>query len=486
MRVSRRLPYIFPRFTANMHFQHQAPHMPHQRQQHHQQATPQHTTAYQPAHLPQYGQNGASQGGQHAENPYYTHTSPYTAPSATGPYTSAGTIEIISNMHRSNTDSHAASEAPDILAASGMTRAAYPSIYHTPQSNSPASIASPSGHDQHGRQIYTQTPYHLQQQQAMNYPPPPSNYPQIPQGNPSPYGQQQQPQHHQGMGQQSNLLMSHQQAQHQMQHPSQLSQQMPSPRGAKPDLPPNGLQRSAPVQQGQTPQQHHQQILNAPPNGTQNNIPGAGVNPTTNPGPIPATTPLIVRQDQNGVQWIAFEYSRDRVKMEYTIRCDVEAVNVDNLSADFKSENCVYPRACCSKDQYRGNRFGYETDCNTVGWGLAELNPCLRGKRGLIQRAVDSWRNSNQDPKYRSRRVRRMAKLTNRKNNGMAQMAAQMQMPGQGMALPDMTARAPPPAHRPGATMAQQQPLPQHHQQHAHPDHTAVAGPDDVTGMYPM
>jgi len=144
----------------------------------------------------------------------------------------------------------------------------------------------------------------------------------------------------------------------------------------------------------------------------------AGVNPNAAPGPIPATTPLVVRQDTNGVQWIAFEYSRDRVKMEYTIRCDVESVNQDELSPEFKTENCVYPRACCPKDQYRGNRLVYETECNSVGWALAQLNPPLRGKRGLIQRAVDSWRNSNQDPRLRSRRVRRMAKMTHRNNTG--------------------------------------------------------------------
>ncbi len=143
---------------------------------------------------------------------------------------------------------------------------------------------------------------------------------------------------------------------------------------------------------------------------------GPGVISSAAPGPIPATTPLVVRQDGNGVQWIAFEYSRDRVKMEYTIRCDVESVNVEGLGAEFKTENCVYPRACCPKEQYRGNRLIYETDCNTVGWALAELNPPLRGKRGLIQRAVDSWRNSNQDSRLRSRRVRRMAKMNSRKS----------------------------------------------------------------------
>lgn len=130
--------------------------------------------------------------------------------------------------------------------------------------------------------------------------------------------------------------------------------------------------------------------------------------------PSLATVPRVERQESNGVQWIAFEYSRDRIKMEYTIRCDVESVNVDNLSQEFKTKNCVYPRACCSKDQYRGNRLVYETECNAGGWALAELNPALRGKRGLIQRAVDSWRNSNQDPRLRSRLVRRQAKTSGR------------------------------------------------------------------------
>jgi hypothetical protein len=153
-----------------------------------------------------------------------------------------------------------------------------------------------------------------------------------------------------------------------------------------------------------------------------------------------------VRQDQNGVQWIAFEYSRDRVKMEYTIRCDVESVDVNTLPQEFKTENCVYPRACCPKDQYKGNRLHYESECNTVGWALAQLNPCLRGKRGLIQRAVDSWRNSNQDPRLRSRRVRRMAKLNNRKQNAV-QHGAHMAGPGgpgaPGVPPPGLAAAAP-------------------------------------------
>ncbi|CAN6636748.1 hypothetical protein TRVA0_016S00430 [Trichomonascus vanleenenianus] len=128
------------------------------------------------------------------------------------------------------------------------------------------------------------------------------------------------------------------------------------------------------------------------------------------PGPIPATTPTLVRRDEQGVEWIAFEYSKERVKTSYCIRCDIETVDQAQLPAEFKADNCIYPRACVPPDQYTGNRQKYETECNTIGWCLAYLNPKLRNQRGLIQRAVDSWRNTNADPSYRSRRVRRMSK----------------------------------------------------------------------------
>ena len=223
--------------------------------------------------------------------------------------------------------------------------------------------------------------------------------------------------------------------------------------------------------------------------GVVNGIPpgqpgGSGVNPNAAPGPIPATTPLVVRQDNNGVQWIAFEYSRDRVKMEYTIRCDVESVNVEGLHPDFKTENCVYPRACCNKEQYRGNRLNYETECNTVGWALAELNPCLRGKRGLIQRAVDSWRNSNQDPRLRSRRVRRMAKISNRKQVAAthpSHMAGPSGGPGSA-GLPNTNPMAVQGQRAAPNSMGMGGAHLHHH--HAHPDGSAAEGPDDVSGMF--
>lgn len=269
-------------------------------------------------------------------------------------------------------------------------------------------------------------------------------------------------------------------------NPSQISHQPPQ-------SPATGISNSSSMKMDPTPQQHNpsQRPILSPPHsaaaGTQaagNNVPQTSPGGTSSgaaPGPIPATTPLVVRQDSNGVQWIAFEYSRDRVKMEYTIRCDVESVNVDNLSQQFKTENCVYPRACCSKDQYRGNRLVYETECNAVGWALAQLNPALRGKRGLIQRAVDSWRNSNQDPRLRSRRVRRMAKL-NRRPTVQAQASPITPVtPGLPTAAGLGTQHSHIPPHRPGIAPLSMGP-PQLHHHHAQPE--ANVGSEEVSGMF--
>ncbi|KAI8305939.1 hypothetical protein K4K61_004958 [Colletotrichum sp. SAR11_59] len=346
---------------------------------------------------PAYQQTSQASNAQHSQDglPYYAHPSPYSTPGATSGYTSA--------------------DQSDMMAAAQMPRPPYPPMsYHTPQSNSPASVASPSQHDQH-RSIYGQPPSQPLQQH-MYYQTQQAHYPSMQaQSQQSPYAQHAA-QTHQPMSSQTNMMMSQQQQQQQMpQHATQHSQQQMtnSPRGHMKTEPQVPLQLQKPQS---TPMQHAQHPQNGAALNTPTGSTPGGVNPNAAPGPIPATTPLVVRQDQNGVQWIAFEYSRDRVKMEYTIRCDVESVNTDELSAEFKTENCVYPRACCPKDQYRGNRQVYETECNTVGWALAQLNPPLRGKRGLIQRAVDSWRNSNQDPRLRSRRVRRMAKMNTRKS----------------------------------------------------------------------
>lgn len=345
-----------------------------------------------------------------------------------------------------------------------MSRQHYPPIsgsYQTPQSNSPASIHSPQT-DAQGRPMYG-IPSMPQQ---MYYPP---QY----QMQQSPYGHPPSTSHHPSITSAPGTLMSYQhQMQQQQQPPQHHPNQSQQPMGDS--KPPVTLQRPPSVI--------------APPQGTPQTPSGSGMaglppsssssNPSAAPGPIPATTPLVVRQDNNGVQWIAFEYSRDRVKMEYTIRCDVESVNVEELSQEFKSANCVYPRACCGKDQYKGNRLHYESECNAVGWALAQLNPPLREKRGLIQRAVDSWRNSNQDVRLRSRRVRRMAKMHTRKGTGMGSGAAG-QLPGS--AGPQSAGLQNPQGMNPGASRPPNfgpggQPLLHHH--------SNPAAGDDGSGMF--
>ncbi|KUI60853.1 hypothetical protein VP1G_08056 [Cytospora mali] len=459
------------------HYPHQAPppsHLQHHRpssivhQQHHSQAAPlpqpSHPSGYSSSHpappvYQQTSQGNTAQNSTQDTLPYYQ-ASPYSTASATSGYTSADT--------------------PDMMAAT-MHRQ-YPPIYQTPQSNSPASVASPSGHD-HQRSMYGQPTSQQMPQQSMYYPPQ-TQYGSMPQqAAPSPYSQHAQASH-QSMASQPNMMMSHNPPQHQIaQHATQHAQAglTGSPRHQKIEahqVPPQLQRPSAPGPiGGPSPTTQNGGQLSTPTGST----PG-GVNPNAAPGPIPATTPLVVRQDGNGVQWIAFEYSRDRVKMEYTIRCDVESVDTDQLSAEFKTENCVYPRACCPKDQYRGNRLQYETECNTVGWALAQLNPPLRGKRGLIQRAVDSWRNSNQDPRLRSRRVRRMAKMGHRKsvNNThpahMAGPSGPAGMPASGPIGPSGSASM----GKPGMTMGGQM----HHHQGTADGHAHGAGDEVGDGDY--
>ncbi|KAL8752803.1 MAG: hypothetical protein Q9199_005493 [Rusavskia elegans] len=427
-------------------------------------------------------------------------------------------------------------ETPDLMAAASMQQRPYQPVYHTPQSNSPASVASSQSHDPNGR-LYSQQTQQMQQ--------PLYGYPQyqtpINQNYPAAYAQhasQQQPQppppqQHPAMTSQPQMMMPHQQQpqqqgqqppmqhqqppmqqqQQQQQHqpPMQHQQAHPQPPEMAANSPRTKLEPAAIQQRPLDPNSHPQRPTpgpissgHNPPSGPQTNgqlNPGQagrsgnpagnsaanGQNPNAAPGPIPATTPTVVRQDQNGVQWIAFEYSRDRVKMEYTIRCDVESVNVDQLVQEFRSENCVYPRACCGKEQYRGNRLNYETECNTVGWALAELNPCLRGKRGLIQRAVDSWRNSNQDPRLRSRRVRRQAKIQTRKQVQAPHPSHLAGPGGPGVGGGGPTGVTPGPTPMAAPVQRPRQPSSmimgssQTHHHHAHPDGSAPGGSDEVS-----
>ena len=351
----------------------------------------------------------------------------------------------------------------------------------TPQSQSPASVASSQSHDQH-RAMFAQPPSTHMGPQLYQYPGP---YSMGPVQSTSYAQHSAAPPQHQAIAQQP-LLPTH------MQGPSPLQPQSQAPtpimnNSTCTKIEPSTMQRppesTAPQRAPQAPiTPSHSSSNGSLTNGTgASSAPpsASGANPGAAPGPIRATTPLVVRQDNDGVQWIAFEYSRDRVKMEYTIRCDVESVNTDNLPAEFKTDNCVYPRAYCGKDQYKGNRLIYESECNTVGWALAELNLCLRGKRGLIQRAVDSWRNSNSNMRLRSRRVRRMAKAGSRKssNAGTVSAVPSSGVPGTPTGMPSTPNTMAAPEHRQASNGMMTQ-------QHGRADGVASGNPNDTNGTF--
>ncbi|CEG68993.1 hypothetical protein RMATCC62417_05145 [Rhizopus microsporus] len=131
---------------------------------------------------------------------------------------------------------------------------------------------------------------------------------------------------------------------------------------------------------------------------------------TATPTPTSITSHEPRTEIRDGIEWVSFVYSHHRVLRRYSIRTDIEKVDLNLLDESFKNENCVYPRANLPREEYKGNRWAYETECNTLGWKLAYLNASeIAGKRGLIQRAVDSYRNRY--PSMRSRRVARQEKL---------------------------------------------------------------------------
>jgi len=455
----RSIPHQLQHRPTNISQSH--PNSPHQNHHSGSYPSPHSSNHSAPLHRPPYPQPAGPNG--HVPPEVYYQAIPYDAP-IPGHFSSAGP------------------DPPDNMAAAHMQQRPYPApVYHTPQSNSPVSVASSQGHDQHAR-LYTQPPPQLQQS-MYGYPQfqvPPNAYPQH-------TGQQQQQQMMNSQPllphQSSQAPMPHQPAAHAAGMTNSPRQQTKLESSIQRPMDSAALQRSPPGAMNA----NHSTSSGPSQSGSglqTNQSGGQGINPNAAPGPIPATTPLVVRQDGNGVQWIAFEYSRDRVKMEYTIRCDVESINTDSLPTDFRTENCVYPRACCNKDNYKGNRLQYENECNTVGWALAQLNPCLRGKRGLIQRAVDSWRNSNQDQRLRSRRVRRMAKISTRKNvapnhTPSNHMAGPRDMglppPSTNAMAPSLPQRAPPNISMAGST--------QLHHHHARPD-GSQPGADDVSGMF--
>ncbi|KAJ2233403.1 hypothetical protein IWW45_004207 [Coemansia sp. RSA 485] len=113
--------------------------------------------------------------------------------------------------------------------------------------------------------------------------------------------------------------------------------------------------------------------------------------------------------DSEGVPWLSFMYAQKGKPRRYRIRIDIDRAPLSNIPQSIQANNCVYPRANCSRSVYSGNRWNYETECNSLGWKLAFLNQeILSGRRGLLQTAVNNYRAMVSGRK--SRRVTRMEK----------------------------------------------------------------------------
>ncbi|KRH94954.1 hypothetical protein M153_8800013837 [Pseudoloma neurophilia] len=138
---------------------------------------------------------------------------------------------------------------------------------------------------------------------------------------------------------------------------------------------------------------------------------------------LPASQPYIRIID--GEERLCFKYNtkisekalnamprNDLADNEFCVRFDLENVDITKLNEKFKIDNCVYPRANVPFEMYTGNRWEYETECNMLAWQFVSLNPILLyGKKGLIQRAVDSYRNINKQS--RNKKIIKQDHLSN-------------------------------------------------------------------------
>ncbi|ORX74265.1 hypothetical protein DL89DRAFT_319847 [Linderina pennispora] len=100
-----------------------------------------------------------------------------------------------------------------------------------------------------------------------------------------------------------------------------------------------------------------------------------------------AASDVTLETDPEGVPWMIFSYVQKGKPKWHRIRID-----------SFQKNNCVYPRANCHESAYTGNRWDYETTCNEL----------LSGRRGLLQSAVNKYRDKVEG--HKSRRITRLEK----------------------------------------------------------------------------
>ncbi|KAJ1962589.1 hypothetical protein GGI12_002563 [Dipsacomyces acuminosporus] len=120
--------------------------------------------------------------------------------------------------------------------------------------------------------------------------------------------------------------------------------------------------------------------------------------------------------DKDGTPWLSFFYAQKGKPRRHSIRIDIDRAPITVIPITFQNNNCVYPRANCAKSAYTGNRWNYETECNTLGWKLSFLNQeLLSGRRGLLQAAVNNYRSMVAGRK--SRRITRLEKAERSQQN---------------------------------------------------------------------
>ncbi|GAM88775.1 hypothetical protein ANO11243_068090 [Dothideomycetidae sp. 11243] len=112
--------------------------------------------------------------------------------------------------------------------------------------------------------------------------------------------------------------------------------------------------------------------------------------------------------EAGGSKMIMFCYKaggrEEQLIMNYDLArsLDLEGEGLTDLQ-DFKIENSVYLKAL-TKDA-KASRLKYETECNEIAWKIAYTHPEFQSRRGVLQQAVDAYRNNTEG--MESRRVKR-------------------------------------------------------------------------------
>lgn len=114
-------------------------------------------------------------------------------------------------------------------------------------------------------------------------------------------------------------------------------------------------------------------------------------------GYIRTLTDFLFMTDGEDVLWIAYVILEDCI-CDYIIRCDIDSVDIGQLSDEFKAENDLL------RPEFNGDSI--VTEYVGTAWALAFLNPCPRGHRDVLIRAVIGFYHCSRDPHRSSRRWR--------------------------------------------------------------------------------